>query len=217
MFTGIVQEVGKIAEIEPVKSSMRMRILAPRLDFTDVVLGDSIAVSGPCLTVTGFESGQFEVDVSAETLARTTLGERKAGDEVNLEKALRFNDRLGGHLVSGHIDGVGKIKLRESLDEYIRFVVNIPSELSKYLAFKGSVSLDGVSLTVNEAGKDEFEVLTIPHTLDNTTLGGSEIGSTINVEVELVARYLDRLTESSADNVDPAISLSTLESAGLLE
>ena len=217
MFTGIVQEVGKITEIEPVKSSMRMRILAPRLDFTDVVLGDSIAVSGPCLTVTGFESGQFEVDVSAETLARTTLGERKAGDEVNLEKALRFNDRLGGHLVSGHIDGVGKIKLRESLDEYIRFVVNIPSELSKYLAFKGSVSLDGVSLTVNEAGKDEFEVLTIPHTLDNTTLGGSEIGSTINVEVDLVARYLDRLTESSADNVDPAISLSTLESAGLLE
>ena len=217
MFTGIVQEVGKIAEIEPVKSSMRMRILAPRLDFTDVVLGDSIAVSGPCLTVTGFESGQFEVDVSAETLARTTLGERKAGDEVNLEKALRFNDRLGGHLVSGHIDGVGKIKLRESLDEYIRFVVNIPSELSKYLAFKGSVSLDGVSLTVNEAGKDEFEVLTIPHTLDNTTLGGSEIGSTINVEVDLVARYLDRLTESSPDNVDPAISLSTLESAGLLE
>ena len=217
MFTGIVQEVGKIAEIEPVKSSMRMRILAPRLDFTDVVLGDSIAVSGPCLTVTGFESGQFEVDVSAETLARTTLGERKAGDEVNLEKALRFNDRLGGHLVSGHIDGVGKIKLRESLDEYIRFVVNIPSELSKYLAFKGSVSLDGVSLTVNEAGKDEFEVLTIPHTLDNTTLGGSEIGSRINVEVDLVARYLDRLTESSADNVDPAISLSTLESAGLLE
>ena len=217
MFTGIVQEVGKIAEIEPVKSSMRMRILAPRLDFTDVVLGDSIAVSGPCLTVTGFESGQFEVDVSAETLARTTLGERKAGDEVNLEKALRFNDRLGGHLVSGHIDGVGRIKLRESLDEYIRFVVNIPSELSKYLAFKGSVSLDGVSLTVNEAGKDEFEVLTIPHTLDNTTLGGSEIGSTINVEVDLVARYLDRLTESSADNVDPAISLSTLESAGLLE
>ena len=217
MFTGIVQEVGKIAEIEPVKSSMRMRILAPRLDFTDVVLGDSIAVSGPCLTVTGFESGQFEVDVSAETLARTTLGERKAGDEVNLEKALRFNDRLGGHLVSGHIDGVGKIKLRESLDEYIRFVVGIPSELSKYLAFKGSVSLDGVSLTVNEAGKDEFEVLTIPHTLDNTTLGGSEIGSTINVEVDLVARYLDRLTESSADNVDPAISLSTLESAGLLE
>ena len=217
MFTGIVQEVGKIAEIEPVKSSMRMRILAPRLDFTDVVLGDSIAVSGPCLTVTGFEAGQFEVDVSAETLARTTLGERKAGDEVNLEKALRFNDRLGGHLVSGHIDGVGKIKLRESLDEYIRFVVNIPSELSKYLAFKGSVSLDGVSLTVNEAGKDEFEVLTIPHTLDNTTLGGSEIGSTINVEVDLVARYLDRLNESSADNVDPAISLSTLESAGLLE
>ena len=217
MFTGIVQEVGKIAEIEPVKSSMRMRILAPRLDFTDVVLGDSIAVSGPCLTVTGFESGQFEVDVSAETLARTTLGERKAGDEVNLEKALRFNDRLGGHLVSGHIDGVGKIKLRESLDEYIRFVVNIPSELSKYLAFKGSVSLDGVSLTVNEAGKDEFEVLTIPHTLDNTTLGGSEIGSRINVEVDLVARYLDRLNESSADNVDSTISLSTLESAGLLE
>lgn len=217
MFTGIVQEVGKIAEIEPVKSSMRMRILAPQLDFTDVILGDSIAVSGPCLTVTGFESGQFEVDVSAETLARTTLGERKTGDKVNLEKALRFNDRLGGHLVSGHIDGVGKIKSREVLDEYIRFVVHIPSELSKYLAFKGSVSLDGVSLTVNDAGKDEFEVLTIPHTLDNTTLGESETGSTMNVEVDLVARYLDRLIESSADNVDSTISLSTLQRAGLLE
>jgi riboflavin synthase len=217
MFTGIVQEVGKIAEIEPVKSSMRMRILAPQLDFTDVTLGDSIAVSGPCLTVTRFESGQFEVDVSAETLARTTLGQRKIGDKVNLEKALRFNDRLGGHLVSGHIDGVGEIKLREALDEYIRFVVTIPNELSKYLAFKGSVSLDGVSLTVNEAGKDEFEVLTIPHTLDNTTLGESEVGSTINVEVDLVARYLDRLNESSVDNVDTAISLSTLESAGLLK
>ena len=217
MFTGIVQEVGKIAEIEPVKSSMRMRILAPQLDFTDVTLGDSIAVSGPCLTVTRFESGQFEVDVSAETLARTTLGQRKIGDKVNLEKALRFNDRLGGHLVSGHIDGVGEIKLREALDEYIRFVVTIPNELSKYLAFKGSVSLDGVSLTVNEAGKDEFEVLTIPHTLDNTTLGESEVGSTINVEVDLVARYLDRLNESSVDNVDTAISLSSLESAGLLK
>ena len=151
MFTGIVQEVGKIAKIEPITSSMRLKILAPQMDFADVILGDSIAVSGPCLTVTGFKSGQFEVDVSAETLARTTLGERKVGDKVNLEKALRFNDRLGGHLVSGHIDGVGTIKLRESLDEYIRFVVSIPSELSRYLAFKGSVCLDGVCLTVNQA------------------------------------------------------------------
>jgi riboflavin synthase len=217
MFTGIVQEVGKIAKIEPITSSMRLKILAPQMDFADVILGDSIAVSGPCLTVTGFKSGQFEVDVSAETLARTTLGERKVGDKVNLEKALRFNDRLGGHLVSGHIDGVGTIKLRESLDEYIRFVVSIPSELSRYLAFKGSVCLDGVSLTVNQAGNDEFEVLTIPHTLDNTTLGQSEIGSSINVEVDLVARYLDRLNESSADNLETAISLSTLEDAGLLK
>jgi riboflavin synthase len=217
MFTGIVQEVGKIVEIGPAKSSIRLRILAPHLDFTDVALGDSIAVSGPCLTVTEFDSEQFEVDVSAETLARTTLGERKIGDNVNLEKALRFNDRLGGHLVSGHIDGVGKIKLREALDEYVRFVVTIPNELSRYLAFKGSVSLDGVSLTVNEAAKDEFEVLTIPHTLDNTTLGESKIGSAINVEVDLVARYLDRLNESSAGNVNPSISLSTLESAGLLK
>ena len=155
--------------------------------------------------------------MSAETLARTTLGERKVGDKVNLEKALRFNDRLGGHLVSGHIDGVGTIKLRESLDEYIRFVVSIPSELSRYLAFKGSVCLHGVSLTVNQAGKDELEVLTNPHTLDNTTLGQSEIGSSINVEVDLVARYLDRLNESSADNLETAISLSTLEDAGLLK
>ncbi|HIE84733.1 MAG TPA: riboflavin synthase [Dehalococcoidia bacterium] len=217
MFTGIVQEVGIIEKITAVKSSMRMRINAPRLDLSDVSLGDSVAVSGPCLTVTWFSDEMFEVDVSAETLARTTLRERKVGDQVNLEKALRFNDRLGGHLVSGHIDGVGQVELRESLDEYIRFVVSVPNELSRYLAFKGSVSLDGVSLTVNEAREHEFEVLTIPHTLENTTLGESTSGTSINVEVDLVARYLERLSESKESNVDSSISLATLQDAGLIE
>lgn len=193
MFTGIVATVGTIAAMHSVGPAMRMRIAAGGLDLGDVALGDSIAVSGACLTVVSFDVGSFEVDVSSETLACTTLGQRRVGDGVNLEKALRLDDRLGGHLVSGHVDGVGRIAQRQPLGEYLRFVVAVPEGLARYLAFKGSVCIDGVSLTVNAAGAEDFEVLTIPHTLERTTLGRLGPDSAVNIEVDLIARYLERL------------------------
>jgi riboflavin synthase len=193
MFTGIIETVGVLKELRNVSTGMRMKISASNLDFSDVSLGDSIAVSGPCLTVTSFSSKDFEVDVSSETLSKTTLGLKKAGTLVNLEKALKFNDRLGGHLVSGHIDGVGTVLERSTLGDYARFIISVPIALSRYLAYKGSVCLDGVSLTVNSVTEDVFEVLTIPHTLDNTTLEGLNVQMDVNVEVDLVARYLERL------------------------
>ena len=165
MFTGIVETVGELTELRIVSTGMRMKISAKNLDFNDVSLGDSIAVSGACLTVTSFSNSDFEVDVSSETLTKTTLGFKKAGARVNIEKALKFNDRLGGHLVSGHIDDIGRVLGRTTLGDYVRFIICVPASLSRYLAYKGSVCLDGVSLTVNSVTEDSFEVLTIPHTL----------------------------------------------------
>jgi len=178
----------------------------------DVRLGDSIAVSGPCLTVVALAADTFDVDVSIETLARTTLGERKAGDAVNLEKALRLSDRLGGHLVSGHVDGVGVVAERETLADYVRFALEAPPELARYIAMKGSITVDGVSLTVNAVAGRRFDILTIPHTLSRTTLGGLASGARVNLEVDLLARYLERLLEHQEDN--PGLSLEALAKAG---
>lgn len=215
MFTGIVETVGTLAAIEPAGDAMRLRIEAGAMDLSDVALGDSIAVSGPCLTVVATTAGAFEVDVSTETLARTTLGRRRPGDGVNLEKALRLVDRLGGHLVSGHVDGVGTVRRRDQQGEYIRFVTEVPDGLARYLAFKGSVCMDGVSLTVNAAGPDTFEVLTIPHTLERTTLGLLAEGDPVNVEVDLVARYIERLLGAAGDG-QAGLTLERLVEAGFL-
>ena len=196
----------------------RLRIDPGTLDLSDVALGDSIAVSGPCLTVVDVAPSSFEVDVSQETLARTTLGQRKSGDGVNLEKALRLNDRLGGHLVSGHVDGIGTVSRREPWDEYIRFVTQVPNELARYLAFKGSICMDGVSLTINDAGDDWFEVLTIPHTLTRTTLGVVAEGDSVNIEVDLIARYIERLVgNASIEEGGSGVTLAKLIDAGFTE
>ncbi len=215
MFTGIVATVGRITQLAKRGDAMRVGIDAGSLDLSDVALGDSIAVSGPCLTVVEFGPKHFVVDVSTETLARTTLGARQVGDAVNLEKALRLTDRLGGHLVSGHIDGIGTVVTRESLNDYIRWVVRVPGELAHYLAFKGSVAIDGVSLTVNAVDADTFDVLTIPHTLERTTLGRLGAGAVVNIEVDIIARYIERLLSKS---VGPAasggVSLASLLEAG---
>lgn len=216
MFTGIVATVGTIAGFETSGDAMRMQIDAGALDLDDVRLGDSIAVSGPCLTVVAVEAGRFDVDVSAETLARTTLGRRKPGDGVNLEKALRLDDRLGGHLVSGHVDGVGTVQRREVAGEYIRFVTRVPAELARYLAFKGSVCMDGVSLTVNDADSETFEVLTIPHTLERTTLGALTEGEPVNIEVDLIARYIERLLGASQQGGQHGLSLDSLVDSGFV-
>ena len=217
MFTGIVETVGELTELHSVSTGMRMKISAKNLDFSDVSLGDSIAVSGACLTVTSFSNSDFEVDVSSETLSKTTLGLKKAGTRVNVEKALKFNDRLGGHLVSGHIDDIGRVLERTTLGDYVRFIIGVPASLSRYLAYKGSVCLDGVSLTVNSVTEDSFEVLTIPHTLENTTLEGLNVGISVNVEVDLVARYLERLNSSDEKTSVSKVSLATLVDAGIIK
>lgn len=213
MFTGIVATVGRITQLAKRGDAMRLGIDSGGLDLGDVALGDSIAVSGPCLTVVEFGAKHFAVDVSTETLARTTLGARQVGDAVNLEKALRLTDRLGGHLVSGHIDGIGTVVKREPQNEYIRWVVRVPGELAHYLAFKGSVAIDGVSLTVNAVEGDTFDVLTIPHTLERTTLGRLSAGAAVNIEVDLIARYIERMLSKTSTPAD-GLSLASLAEAG---
>jgi riboflavin synthase len=198
MFTGIVETVGHITRLEPQAAGLRMGLAAGTLDLSDVRLGDSIAVSGPCLTVVACGADGFEVDVSSETLARTTLGGKRVGAPVNLEKALRLSDRLGGHLVSGHVDGVGELRARIPEGEYLKLVIGVPAELARYLAGKGSIAIDGVSLTINAAGAAHCEVLTIPHTLERTTLGGLAPGDRVNLEVDLIARYIERLLTAAA-------------------
>lgn len=215
MFTGIVACVGRITHLTRRGDAVRMGLAAGSLDLTDVALGDSIAVSGACLTVVEFDQHSFAADVSIETLARTTLGARQVGDAVNLEKALRLTDRLGGHLVSGHVDGIGAVVRRENLNDYIRWVVRVPADLAHYLAFKGSVAIDGVSLTVNGVDGNTFEVLTIPHTLERTTLGALKPGAEVNIEVDLIARYIERLlTRSTTAGAGGGLTLEALAQAG---
>ena len=216
MFTGIINAVGKIVRIDSSNDSSRIAITVGKLDLSDVALGDSIAVSGPCLTVIANGKNEFVVDVSSETLARTTLGSKRIGDGVNLEKALRLSDRLGGHLVSGHVDGVGSIVDRVAQDGYVQFRVEAPGDLAKYIATKGSVSIDGVSLTVNDIGTNEFELMIIPHTLNETTLGDLEPGYNVNIEIDLIARYLERLADFSDEMDTDPIRLETLERAGFI-
>jgi len=193
MFTGIVEAVGRIGAVESKGEDTRVRVEAGKLDLSAAVLGDSIAVNGVCLTVTSIHAGGFWVDVSGETLSKTTFGDLKPGSKVNLEQALTPQSRLGGHLVSGHVDGIGKVASRQSDGRSVRFTVTVPDELAHYIATKGSVCLDGVSLTVNRVEGAGFDVNIIPHTLEETTLSGYQPGTQINVEVDLLARYLERL------------------------
>jgi riboflavin synthase len=193
MFTGIIQSVGKIAALEANGGDARVRIASGKLDMSGVNTGDSIAVSGVCLTVVEHSVAGFTADVSAETLSRTTLGRLHTGDAVNLEKALTLSTPLGGHLVSGHVDGVGAVVNRREATRSVQFRIKAPEALAKFIAEKGSVCVDGVSLTVNAIHDAEFEVNIIPHTLKETTLGVIKTDSEVNIEVDVVARYLERL------------------------
>ena len=191
MFTGIIQAVGKIVRSEASAQDQRLAIQAGALDMSDVQLGDSIAVNGVCLTVVRFDQKNFDVDVSAETL-RCTVG-FDLDSEVNLEKALRLADRLGGHMVSGHVDGVGEVLRFEPVGDCYVLEISAPDEIAKYVATKGSITVNGVSLTVNQVAGQRFALNLIPHTLERTTLKHLKVGSRVNLEVDLLARYAERL------------------------
>ncbi|ATE61555.1 riboflavin synthase [Thauera sinica] len=192
MFSGIVAAVGRIEHIEPLTDGVRLTIDTNGLDLSDVVIGDSIAHSGVCLTVVGMDGPRLKYDVSRETL-NCTVGLEAVGNEVNLEKALRLADRLGGHLVTGHVDGVGEVLRFEPVGESHELVVRAPAEIAGYVAKKGSITVNGVSLTVNRVGGRDFSVNLIPHTVAMTNLKHLAPGGRVNLEIDLIARYVERM------------------------
>lgn len=192
MFTGIVTATGKITRLEPLADGVRLTVAAPKLGLKDVAIGDSIAHGGVCLTVINKKNGSYQVEVSRETL-NCTVGLDRQGGEVNLEKAMRLSDFIGGHLVSGHVDGVGEVEKFEPVGESHELVIKAPKELAKYIARKGSVTVDGVSLTTNRVKGRRFSINLIPHTVEVTTLKRLQAGSRVNLEVDLIARYVERM------------------------
>lgn len=211
MFTGIITAIGEITQITPKGDGLHLTVITPANYLDDVVIGDSIAMNGACMTVTNMQAHTFEVDVSKESISKTT-GLNQLGP-VNLEKSLRFNDRLGGHLVSGHVDGIGTVQsfapVQDDAYGSWKLIIDAPQSLAPYLAYKGSIVVNGVSLTVNQAGSKEsslcpIEINIIPHTLENTTLGKLKAGDPVNLEVDLIARYVARMlgkdsTDSGSD------------------
>lgn len=195
MFTGIVEELGRVKAIEQQADAVRITIEGP-IAVSDVKRGDSIAVSGTCLTAVEFDSTTFTADVMKETLDRTSLSELKVGDPVNLERAMTAATRFGGHVVQGHVDGVGHIISREPSENWEWLRVSIPVELMKYIVLKGSITIDGVSLTVNEVGEDFIGLSLIPETLALTTLGSKPVGAKVNVEADVMAKHIERLLEA---------------------
>lgn len=193
MFTGIIEAQGHIASLTPRGGDVALAVASDALDFSDVALGDSIAVNGVCLTVTELNGAQFSADVSKETLGLTSLGNLSKGGVVNLEKAMQPSSRFGGHIVSGHVDGLGKVVKLAPDARSIRIDIKAPEALAKYIAHKGSITVDGISLTVNEVNGAVFSLNIIPHTAQVTTIGGWQTGSHVNLEVDVVARYLERL------------------------
>jgi riboflavin synthase len=193
VFTGIVVDVGRVVSRETRGGDERLIIAAERLDFSRVAIGDSICVQGACLTVAALQGNSFAADVSRETLSLTTLGELTAGSQVNLEPALRAGDPLGGHLVSGHVDGIAHVTALSNDARSLRVTFSVPADLSRYIARKGSVTIDGVSLTINEVESTTFGVNLIPHTQTVTTLGRLTVGTRVNLEIDQIARYVERL------------------------
>lgn len=206
MFTGIVQDVGRVASLERRGGDLRIRIAVDQLSLASTQPGDSIAVSGVCLTALDLlPAGSFAADVSNETLALTTLGTLEVGSRVNLEPALRAGDPLGGHLVSGHVDGLGEVLDIVADARSVRMRFGCPASLARYVARKGSIAIDGVSLTINEVGDTDFSVNLIPHTQTVTTLGEYHVGRRVNLEIDQVARYVERLLTASTP-VSPEVS-----------
>lgn len=214
MFTGIIEAVGRIKKIEPVGGDMRLYVDVGNLDMDDVQLGDSIAVNGVCLTAIEFDKKYFAADVSNETIDLTSLKGLATGSEVNLEKALLPTTRLGGHLVSGHVDGLGQVLSIKNESRSIQLIIRAPDELKHYIAMKGSICIDGTSLTVNKITDTDFEINIVPHTQQQTIIKNYKPGTKVNLEVDLIARYLERLLTRQEDGAGKGITLEALAKAG---
>lgn len=223
MFTGIIEDVGLIEGLVPSGDDIRLSIKTDKLDMSDVSLGDSIANNGVCLTVVAMSNNGFSADVSHETIKRTGFASYKAGSQVNLEKAMQANSRLGGHIVSGHVDGLGEVLSITTVGRYVEIWVKAPDELAKYLAEKGSITVDGVSLTVNQVNGAKFLLTLIPHSLQETIIGQYVVGTKVNLEVDVIARYIERLmlgdkaAESGNDTGKKDISMAFLAENGYLK
>jgi len=213
MFTGIIESIGEIVSLQPSGGDMRLRINTGKLDLSDVQLGDSIAVNGVCLTAVELPGDGFWADVSGETLSLTCVGQWQKGQSVNLEKALTPTTRLGGHLVSGHVDGIGKVLNRWDDARSVKFQIEVADELAKYIAHKGSVCVDGTSLTVNAVDGAVFELNIVPHTLQETIMSQYQQATQVNIEVDLLARYLERLLQGE----QAAVSGGSIDMAFLNE
>lgn len=203
MFTGIVEECGEVVGVEHLGEAARVSIRGP-LVTTDAKHGDSIAVNGVCLTVTEVADGVFSADVMQETLARSSLGSLERGSPVNLERPVTLDSRLGGHLVQGHVDGVGTVRRRSPSEHWEVVEISLPDEVARYVVLKGSITVDGVSLTVSGLNPKSFEVSLIPTTLDLTTLGRKGVGDSVNLEVDVIAKYVERLLGHERNNPAPA-------------
>lgn len=217
MFTGIILAVGKIAAIESSGGDVRLTLHTGKLPLGDVVLGDSIAVNGVCLTAIALGKDFFSADVSNETLSRTSLAHAKIGAPVNLELALTPTTRLGGHIVSGHVDGIGTVMEKKNDGRSIRFTLKAPDELAKYIAQKGSICIDGISLTVNHVNGALFDINIVPYTLKETTLNYAVAGTQVNLEVDLLARYMERLMKGeAAAKPYSAVTMDLLQNSGFI-
>jgi riboflavin synthase len=217
MFTGIVEEMGAITSMEKTLAGTRMTILASTV-MGDLKIGDSVSVNGTCLTVVTKSERDFSVEVSPETLSVTTLGHLAAGAPVNLERAMKLNERIGGHLVAGHVDGVGTIRSRYHEGNAIFFTIEAPADILRYCVTKGSITVDGISLTINEVTEKGFSVAIIPHTAKVTTLGLKQVNDTVNLESDLIGKYVERLLQerSQLPKSTPIIDKDYLKKRGLL-
>lgn len=220
MFTGIIQAIGEIAASQPKGGDLRLYIKTGKMDMTNVALGDSIAVNGVCLTAVELPGDGFWADVSRETLTHTSLGQLKVGGSVNLEKAMTPQTHFGGHIVSGHVDGLGEVVERKPDARSERFLIRAPKELARYIAAKGSITVDGTSLTVNHVDGDVFGLNIVPHTLQETIMDSYRAGSKVNLEVDIIARYLERLLlgdKAHEASVSQGVTLEVLAKAGFVK
>lgn len=216
MFTGIIEATGELSVIRPHGDDLSVTIASDSLDFSDVKLGDSIASNGVCLTVTALGKHSFDADVSSETLAHTLFGQYQRGQRINLEKAMLPSTRMGGHIVSGHVDGVSQVVKLEQSGRAWQVWLALPKQLARYIATKGSITVDGISLTVNELSQDAFRLTIVPHTAQHTTIAALKVGSKVHLEVDLIARYLERLLNKDNAGAPGGVSLALLSQRGFL-